>query len=296
MSALDEFTKELQRPEPQPERLALAIAGIAYPEIEIEHCLNQLDQLATYIAERLDDGDVAESRAQQFIQLFCEELGFQGNRQDYYHPDNSYLNRVLEDRRGLPIMLCLICVAVARRVSVAHHIDLAIDGIGFPGHFMACLRDPDGDWLLDPFNGTVVAPNEAAAYLGTIFGLQPTLDENSLRGVTPEAWAQRILFNLRNIYLSRRETDMSIRILDFLLVLMPRHPALWRERGMLHYQNEALEEAIRDLRRSFFLFGQYAIVWGDDQQRQALLAQMSGEERRVSELYQKITQMVAKQN
>ncbi len=111
-----------KRPNPLPERLALAIAGIAYPEIEIERFLDQLDQLATYIGERLDDGDVAESRAQQFIQLFCEELGFQGNRQDYYHPDNSYLNRVLEARRGLAdYALPDLCGSGAPRISGAPH-------------------------------------------------------------------------------------------------------------------------------------------------------------------------------
>lgn len=290
MTALDEFSIELQRPNPLPERLALAIAGIAYPNIDIEYHLEQIDQLAARVADRLDDHQNSDNRAEQFIQIFCEELGFRGNRDDYYHPDNSYLNIVLEERRGLPIMLCLLCVALGRRIN------LPVEGVGFPGHFMASMQDAAGNWLLDPFHGKVIPPEEATSYLSTIFGVQPTLDASSFQAVSPAAWAQRILFNLRNVYLSRQETEMSVRVLDFLLVLMPRHPVLWRERGLLNYQNQSLQESIRDLRHSFFLFGQFAFVWGDEDQRQALLKNMGGEERRAVALYQNMLELLGKLN
>src|SRR5438876_1144393 len=58
------------------------------------------------------------------------ELGFHGNEQNYYEPDNSYLNRVLDRRTGNPISLCLIYLLIARRLR------LPIAGIGMPGHFL----------------------------------------------------------------------------------------------------------------------------------------------------------------
>lgn len=290
MSALAEFTTELQRAVPLPEQLALAIAKIAYPQLESAPCIERIDKLAHYIAEQLDDEQSAQGQAQQFVEIFCNELGFRGNREDYYHPDNSYLNVVLETGEGLPIMLSLLCVAIGRRIH------LQIDGIGFPGHFMACLRHSEGDWLLDPFHGRVIAPHEAAEYLASIFGIQPTLTESSFHSVSPEAWAQRILFNLRNIYLSRQDTDMVLQVLDLLLVLTPKHPVLWRERGLLHYQQKKLEKAIRDLRRSFLLFGQFAIVWGTDEQKQATIAKMGSEERHVATLYQNLLQIIRRLN
>ena len=161
---------------------------------------------------------------------------------------------------------------------------------------MACYRAQQGNWLLDPFNGEVIAPQDAQAYLGRIFGTQPTLSEESFRPVTPEAWAQRILFNLRNIYLGERNTVLAIRVLDFLLVLMPRHPVLWRERGLFHNQNGQWEEAISDLRRSFFLFGQHALVWNDEKERNQLLAQMGRQERGVVEIYQQLIQRMGRVN
>lgn len=289
MISLDNFVRELQNTPPQPERLALAIAGIAYPEIEIEAYLAQIDQLADYVEKRLA-GKGNATTAHRFLHIFCHELGFTGNRDEYYHPDNSYLNIVLETRRGLPIMLCLLCVAVARRLH------LPVFGVGFPGHFMACYRDQTGSWLLDPFNGEVIAPNDAASYLGRIFGVQPTLNQESFQEVSPEAWAQRILFNLRNVYLSRHESAMAIKVLNYLLVLMPRHPVLWRERGLLHHQLQEWQDALFDLRRSYFLFGQFALVWGEEQQKEELVARMGNEERSIIEIYQQIIQQIRKQN
>ena len=288
--ALDEFAQELQRPIPEPERLALAIAHIAYPQLETEYYLHELDQLAKIMEKRLAVNEESKHQAHRFLRIFCQELGFTGDREHYYHPDNSYLNVVLERRRGLPITLCLICVAIARRIH------LPIEGIGFPGHFMARFQDEQGSWLLDPFHGEVIAPDEAAAYLGRIFGIQPTLSAENYRAITPEAWAQRILFNLRNTYLGNRDTLMTIQVLNYLLVLMPRHPALWRERGLLHHQNQIWLDAIYDLRRSYLLFGQYSLVLGNDEQRNALIASLGAEEKRVVQVYQQAIQQIIKLN
>ena len=116
--ALDEFAQELQRPITEPERLALAIAHIAYPQLETEYYLHELDQLAKIMEKRLAVNEESKHQAHRFLRIFCQELGFTGDREHYYHPDNSYLNVVLERRRGLPITLCLICVAIARRIHL----------------------------------------------------------------------------------------------------------------------------------------------------------------------------------
>lgn len=289
-TALNEFAQELQRPAPEPERLALTIAQIAYPQLESEYYLHELDQLAQTMEQRLSESEEATHRAHQFLRIFCKDFGFTGDREHYYHPDNSYLNVVLERRRGLPIMLCLICVAIARRI------DLPVEGIGFPGHFMARFQDADGSWLLDPFHGEVIAPDEAETYLGRIFGMQPTLNPESYQAIAPEGWAQRILFNLRNTYLGSRDTLTTIQVLNYLLVLMPHHPALWRERGLLRHQNQYWEDALYDLRHSFFLFGQHALVWSHDEQRNALIASLGAEEKRVVQVYQQAIQQMIKFN
>ena len=56
-----------------------------------------------------------------------EELGFQGNQHEYYHPGNSCLNEVLTKRVGIPISLSVVYMEIARRLGRTVH------GIGFPG-------------------------------------------------------------------------------------------------------------------------------------------------------------------
>jgi regulator of sirC expression with transglutaminase-like and TPR domain len=126
-----EFSQELQRPAPRPERLALAIAGMAYPDLEMDSSLRLLDRMAAQMAQALDGIAPGRRRAERFLRVFTQDLGFCGNRENYYDPANSFLNLVLHERTGLPIMLSLICIVIARRIGVD------IVGVGFPGHVMA---------------------------------------------------------------------------------------------------------------------------------------------------------------
>ena len=78
--------------------------------------------------------------------LFDEE-GFQGNTDDYYNVNNSYLPVVLQSKQGLPITLSLLYKAVAERLG------LKVWGIGLPGHFICGLNADGSQMLIDPFSG-----------------------------------------------------------------------------------------------------------------------------------------------
>ena len=79
--------------------------------------------------------------------LFDGDAPFVGDADDYHHPDNSFLDRVLERRRGLPILLSVVYVEVARRAGVA------LAGVGLPGHFVVGHFGVTPPVLLDPFAG-----------------------------------------------------------------------------------------------------------------------------------------------
>src|SRR5579884_1627437 len=85
------------------DRAALEIARIEYPDLDAGRYVRQLDEFAAAIGERaedLNDGDKFIRAANDYL---FGELGFEGNQADYYNPENSCLNRVLETRRGIPI-------------------------------------------------------------------------------------------------------------------------------------------------------------------------------------------------
>jgi len=256
MDFVEEFRRELQQPAPAPERLALAIAGIAYPAIDIEAECAQLDQLASTVRRALEQIPPGFERAERFLDVLYHDLGFTGNRQHYYDPDNSMFNIVLRRRTGLPIMLSLVYMAVGRRL------DLDVEGIGFPGHFMVRYQDELGQWLIDPFHGKVIEVSAAEHYLSQVFEQTVNLPSESYQPVTAPLLAQRILYNLRNVYLSHKAFTMALRITNYLLALAPLEPGVWQERGLLYYQEEDWEQASYTLRRYFHLTGQLFLAHG----------------------------------
>lgn len=255
MNFIQQFTQELERPHPAPERLALAIAGMAYPELDMAACLQEIDDLAEGMQRGLSGARPGRARAQRFLDVLNREQGFSGNRENYYDPANSFLNVVLRQRRGLPILLSLLCIAIGRRIGER------VEGVGFPGHFMARYQDSAGAWLLDPFNGAVVECTEADAYLARIFQRPLTLPADTQEAVSAAALAQRILNNLRNVYLSRGDDAMAVRVLDYLLVLQPQNEEFWQQRGVLHFRNQDWERTAYDLKRYFFLRSERQPDW-----------------------------------
>lgn len=106
-------------------------------DVDVPAQLARLDALAARCAGPTVD-DVAGL-------LFGEE-GFAGDEADYHHPDNSFLDRVLDRRRGLPILLSVLTTEIGARAGVC------LAPVGMPGHFL--VRDcADPDAFLDPFNG-----------------------------------------------------------------------------------------------------------------------------------------------
>ncbi|MCX6049817.1 MAG: transglutaminase-like domain-containing protein [Chloroflexi bacterium] len=281
MDFVKQFTKELKRSTPAPEQLALAIAGLAYPQLDINQYLAQFDEMAQIVQQSLFSIPPGKARAMHFLHLINEELGFTGNRDNYYEPENSFLNIVLERRQGLPIMLSLVCMVIGRRINV----DIA--GIGFPGHFMARYQDEAGIWLLDPFNGAVLAPEDAADYLARIFSQPIKLPPDAYEAVSATVVAQRILNNLRGIYLNKRDFLMATRVMDYLLVLDPANALLWRDRGILHQSYENWEAAARDLRHYFFLTGQLMVAFEQEKMEESV-AKPDPQDRQVIDIFRRI--------
>ena len=285
MTFLEQFRVELKQEQSNPEYLALTIAGMAYPTLDIKEQLATLDQLAAVVARALHDLPPGYERAARFIDVLHYDLGFSGNRDQYYHPDNSYLNVVLRQRVGLPIMLSLLCMAIGRRLQ------LDIVGMGFPGHFMARYQDQAGTWLLDPFHNRVAALDDASSYLSSIFERPVTLSAEMLEPVSATTLAQRILYNLRNVYLSRKNFSMTLAVLDYLLLLTPEEPALWQEKGLLHYQVDDWEAASYHLRRYFFLMDQYMLAYGHEKNTDLVQATQQSTQHQLLEVFQQIEEM-----
>ncbi|HRW07593.1 MAG TPA: transglutaminase-like domain-containing protein [Caldilineaceae bacterium] len=287
MDFLSSFRRELQKQAPAPERLAFYIAGMAYPMLDVEEEMARLDAITALVSRALTPIDAGYERAMRFLDVLYYDLGFVGNRENYYEPNNSFFNIVLQQRTGLPIMLSMLYMVVGQRLN------LDVTGMGFPGHFMVRYREGNSSWLLDPFHGKLMAEDEVNSYLSDLFGQPVYLPLASFTPVAPSELAQRILNNLRNVYLGHRAFTMALRVTDYLLAIDPLDRNIWRERGLLHYQEDHWEAASYSLRRYFYLSGQLMVAHGlsETERAEPISHPLPADDEQVLEIFFQIEEM-----
>ena len=125
------------------EDAAWTLAAVVAPGEDFSDQRRQLDQWGDTLARRLLGKDTVIQQCNTMAAFLGSELGFKGNEDDYYAEENSLLPRVIEHRRGNPITLCLVYIAVGRRAG------LPVQGVGLPGHFVVRV----GGVFMDPFHG-----------------------------------------------------------------------------------------------------------------------------------------------
>ena len=131
----DRFAELMARGEDEIDlaRACLLIAQDAYPGLDVEGYLGEIERLAARLRGRLAPEGGAEERVAALNRFLFDELGYSGNADNYYDPRNSYLNEVLDRRTGIPLTLSVLYLEIGRRVG------LALQGVSFPGHFLVRL-------------------------------------------------------------------------------------------------------------------------------------------------------------
>lgn len=220
---------------------ALWIAAEEQPGLDPEPWLERLDELGARLQPRLRGVRNELDRLALLTDLVFGEEGLRGNADDFYDPRNSFLNEVLDRRLGIPITLAVVCMEVGRRAG------LLLQGVGFPGHFLLRLvRHPQV--LLDPFDrGRLLTVHDCEEMLERMTRRKADFDPRLLRPSGPRQILQRILNNLRGIYLQRGDLERTVAVLDRLLLLDPDDPAPLRDRGLLQVRWGDPEQGIGDL-------------------------------------------------
>jgi regulator of sirC expression with transglutaminase-like and TPR domain len=227
----------------------LMIAQDAYPSLDVERYLGDIERMALRLRGRMPQSNSAEERIVALNQFLFEDLGYWGNADDYYDPRNSYLNEVMDRKTGIPITLSIVYMEVGRRIG------LPLEGVSFPGHFLVRVRLRGGVLVLDPFAGGApqsetelrerlkrVIPAEASDVPVAELPMDQFLEPASKRQILA-----RVLRNLKGIY---RETDKPERMLEVLnriLVLTPDANAELRDRGYVYQRLECWRPALKDL-------------------------------------------------
>jgi regulator of sirC expression with transglutaminase-like and TPR domain len=187
------------------------LAQTHYPDINFAAYQALLDSFADSLRERLLHTNNASVILETINRYLFNELGFSGNEENYYEPDNSYLNRVIDRRTGNPISLCLIYLLITRRLR------LPVVGIGMPGHFLCRYQSPVSETYVDAFNrGKMLTKAECIKYLmqsghGYLDGY--------LAPVSPRRMLLRACTNLHQIYVDLELPKEAARLQRYILAL-----------------------------------------------------------------------------
>ena len=238
------FREAIDCPEDQIDlgRAALAIARQEYPDLKIDDYLSQLDGLGQVVELRIGDERNPYRIIAALNTVLFKELGFQGNRSEYYDPKNSFLNDVITRKKGIPISLSVVYMEVARRVG------LSLEGIGFPGHFLVKYDDGDVEILIDVFDGGEIrAREDLDRMLQQLYRGQVSYQPGFVAALGKRDILRRMLNNLKWIYLERGEPLKTLSVLDQLVILDPSAASEIRDRGLLYITLECYAQALDDL-------------------------------------------------
>jgi regulator of sirC expression with transglutaminase-like and TPR domain len=242
-SARQYFDQEIQQSDEciNLAKAALYIAQEEYPHLDPEEYLNALDTMAQELAERLPSERYPLKIIQCINKYLYEDLGFKGNKKNYYDPCNSFLNDVIEKRLGIPISLALVYLEIAQRI------DFPMEGIGMPGHFLIRPHVTEMEIFVDAFeNGEVMFITDCQERLTQIYQQPVTLQPEFLAPVTNKQFLMRMLTNLKYIYLSQQELEKALAAVERILLLFPEMVVEIRDRGLLSYQLGRFSQAITD--------------------------------------------------
>ena len=238
---------------------AISLAQDEYPELDVQQVLSDVDQLQARLKRRVPADASALQKLRLLGQFFFRDLGFGGNVNDYYDPDNSYMNAILKTRRGIPISLAVLWL------ELANGLGLNARGVAFPGHFMVKVNLPKGQVVIDPFTGQSLSREELAERLEPFRqSARSGLDDSKydsqadwlgaplglyLQSAPPRDIISRMLRNLKEVHKTQEDWQRLIAVTNRLIVLHPDAWAEYRDRGLAWAVQGQAALAVPDLEK-----------------------------------------------
>ncbi|MGH7047766.1 MAG: SirB1 family protein [Stellaceae bacterium] len=234
---------------------ALVLASFERRRVDFARYRDHLRLLARDVAGHpAATGDLA-GRALALKEIILLKYGYSGDELTYDDVQNANLMRVVDRRKGLPVVLGILFIDAAR----AQGWDAV--GLAFPGHFLIRLTDAGERLILDPFhNGQICGAAELRDLLKAVVGEHRELAPEFYAPVADRDVLLRLQNNLKSRLLREERHERAVRTVETMLMLAPDLAELWREAGLLHRQ-------LGNLRAAAAALEQYVLRAGDGQAR-----------------------------
>ncbi|MFH1143815.1 MAG: transglutaminase family protein [Candidatus Eisenbacteria bacterium] len=200
------------------------VASIEYPDLDMEGVAAQLDELAEGLRPQLQSTDGASQTVSRLCRYLFEEVGFEGDRENYYDPDNGYLNQVIDRRRGIPLSLAALTILVGRRLG------LPLYGVGLPKNFLVKYQDGTTEIFFDPYNGGRQLSREQCTQILTSEGyyVRASFVSDYLSIASARDMVIRLLRHLILTYSRARDRRRVRRLIRYVDILRMQGPAARR--------------------------------------------------------------------
>lgn len=238
---IERLTKVMRADEANLAEAALLIAQLDDSDLDVAAYLQEVDEMANEVRMQLNDKATETDRLTALDRYLFRDRGFHGSRVNYEHRANSYLNRVIDDREGLPITLSVLYLEMGRRL------DLDIVGVGLPGHFVVRYQPQEGEGqLIDVFHGGARMDREAAAQLVLRTTGRPLIDE-LMAATNADEIVLRMLRNLINNAQREHDEERMLGYLDATLAIDENLLEDRLVRAIVRRQTGRIRAALSDL-------------------------------------------------
>ena len=196
----------------------LYISAEEYPDLDVDAYAERVDEFGERAKKRLRHGGGTYDGINAINRVLFDEDGFTGNRKNYYDAANSYLCDVLDRRTGIPISLSVLYAEVGRRIGHVFY------GVGLPGHFVLGARMGDARIFVDPFDrGGLLTAHECRQMAARVLGrpIKDHKDDRFLKPVPKRLILQRVLNNLKGIYLRAEDQQRALGVAERIQLLSP---------------------------------------------------------------------------
>lgn len=221
----------------------LLIAKLDHPDIDLDAYRQRMDEMADEIRSRLDADAAPVERRDALHKYLFDENGFHGSRSEYYHAANSHLNRVIDDREGLPITMSVLYMELGRRLGIQ------IEGVGLPGHFITrhVINDQEHQ-LVDVFErGKLLERKDAQLIVSMHAGRM--MRDADLAPSTDLEILTRILNNLIGIAGRKNDGESMLRYCDAMVALNPERAPFRLMRAQLRGMTGRIRLGLDDVNR-----------------------------------------------
>lgn len=197
----EEFRRFIRSLNYELETGTIMLCRVAYPELKVGELCAQIDAIAKRCRELLIKPSTPRERCVVINRVLFHELGFRGNSEDYSDPENSFLNRVLETKKGLPITLSILYILIGQRIGAD------LDPVAYPGHFIVGSFEDELPFYIDPFRrGKFSTPGQLLDYSNGFISVSQLGD---LAPAPVREVLCRCCRNLSNHYSKRQQHGMS---------------------------------------------------------------------------------------